>query len=256
MLELRLARGSLLKKVVESIKDFVDDANFDFSATGLYVQTMDSYEAAMVELLLRREGFVHYRCDRKISIGVNFENMSEMLECAKEDDVITLKADDVSGDLIFVFENPAQDIITEFKMKILDIRRQHLAIPETEYDATVRMSSLKFAKVCKNLFCIGNKVVISVTNEGVRFSTSGDSGSTATIFCRQNTTTDKPEDATVIEMKREVSLPFLLSFLCKITKATALSNAVTLSFCAEFPLRVEYKIAEMGYIRFHLSPRI
>ncbi|EYU35200.1 hypothetical protein ABFS82_06G123000 [Erythranthe guttata] len=246
MLELRLARGSLLKKVVEAIKDFVDDANFDFSATGLYVQTMDSYEAAMVELLLRRDGFVHYRCDRKISIGVNFENMSEMLEGAGEDDVITLKADDGSSDLTFVFENPAQDIITEFKMKILD----------TEYDATVRMSSLRFAKVCKNLFCIGKKVVISVTNEGVRFSTSGDSGSTTTIFCRQNTTADKPEDATVIEVKREMSLLFLLSFLCKITEATPLSNTVTLSFCTEFPLRVEYKIAEMGYIRFHLSPKI
>nr|GEV17996.1 proliferating cell nuclear antigen [Tanacetum cinerariifolium] len=68
MLELRLVQGSLLKKVMESIKDLVNDANFDCSATGFSLQAMDSSHVALVSLLLRSEGFEHYRCDRNMNL--------------------------------------------------------------------------------------------------------------------------------------------------------------------------------------------
>lgn len=42
--------------------------------------------------------------------------------------------------------------------------------------------------VCHLVMCV--VVVISVTKEGVKFSTKGDIG-TANIVCRQNTTVDK-----------------------------------------------------------------
>ncbi|PKI46635.1 hypothetical protein CRG98_032977, partial [Punica granatum] len=38
--------------------------------------------------------------------------------------------------------------------------------------------------------------------------------------------------------------------------ATPLSNQVTLSLSSDLPVVVEYKIAEMGYIRFYLAPKI
>mmetsp|Transcript_7011 Transcript_7011/g.43045 ORF Transcript_7011/g.43045 Transcript_7011/m.43045 type:complete len:104 (+) Transcript_7011:241-552(+) len=69
MFEARLVQGSLLKKVLESVKDLVTDANFDCSATGFSLQAMDSSHVALVSLLLRSEGFEHYRCDRNISMG-------------------------------------------------------------------------------------------------------------------------------------------------------------------------------------------
>jgi proliferating cell nuclear antigen len=38
MFEARLLQGSLLKKIIESIKDLVTDANLDCSATGMTLQ--------------------------------------------------------------------------------------------------------------------------------------------------------------------------------------------------------------------------
>ena len=107
MLELRLVQGSLLKKVLESIKDLVNDANFDCSATGFSLQAMDSSHVALVALLLRSEGFEHYRCDRNLSMGMNLNNMSKMLKCAGNDDIITIKADDGSDTVTFMFESPS-----------------------------------------------------------------------------------------------------------------------------------------------------
>lgn len=248
MLELRLVQGSLLKKVMEALKDLVTDANFDCSASGFSLQAMDSSHVALVALLLRAEGFEHYRCDRNISMGMNLANMSKMLKCAGNDDIITIKADDGSDTVTFMFESPNQDKIADFEMKLMDIDSEHLGIPEAEYHAIIRMPSAEFARICRDLSSIGD-------TEGVKFSTRGDIG-TANIVCRQNTTVDKPEDATVIEMNEPVSLTFALRYMNSFTKATPLSNTVTISLSSELPVVVEYKIAEMGYIRFYLAPKI
>ncbi|GFY84538.1 proliferating cellular nuclear antigen 1 [Actinidia rufa] len=358
MFELRLVQGSLLKKVMEAIKDLVNDANFDCSTTGLSMQAMDSSHVALVAFLLRSEGFEHYRCDRNISMGINLANMAKMLKCAGNDDIVTVKADDGTDSVTFMFESPstqtltpfplylsghgldaldqltfswarrssrlrllcssltysywismnsigvggtqdrpwgdeyedewmkledrwfrltmpnmdlcfitsvccvdedlyieAQDKIADFEMKLMDIDSEHLGIPEAEYDAIVRMPSAEFARICKDLSSIGDTVVISVTKEGIKFSTRGDIG-TANIVCRQNTSIDKPEEATIIEMKEMVSLTFALRYMNSFAKATPLASQVTISLSSDLPVVVEYKIAEMGYIRFYLAPKI
>lgn len=75
MFEARLVQGNLLKKVLESIKDLVTDANFDCSQNGFALQAMDSSHVSLVALLLRSDGFEHYRCDRNMTMGMNLANM-------------------------------------------------------------------------------------------------------------------------------------------------------------------------------------
>ena len=80
MFEARLVQGSLLKKVLESIKDLVTDANFDCSGNGFALQAMDSSHVSLVALLLRADGFEHYRCDRNMTMGMNLSNMVRATE--------------------------------------------------------------------------------------------------------------------------------------------------------------------------------
>ena len=55
----------------------------------------------------------------------------------------------------------------------------------------MRMPAGEFQRIMKDLSSIGDTVVISVTKDGVKFSTSGDIGS-ANVTVRQNTSVDKP----------------------------------------------------------------
>eukprot|EP00850_Spirogloea_muscicola_P005211 SM000023S07667 [mRNA] locus=s23:769223:770609:- [translate_table: standard] len=255
MFEARLLQGSLLKKVLDAIKDLVTDANFDCSSSGFSLQAMDSSHVALVALLLRSEGFEHFRCDKNLSMGMNINNMAKMLKCAGNEDIITVKADDEGDSVTFMFESPNQDRISDFEMKLMDIDSEHLGIPETEYDALIRMPSAEFLRICRDLSTIGDTVVISVTKEGVKFSTGGDIGS-ANIVLRQNTSADKPEEQTIVEMREPVSLTFALRYFNSFTKASPLSASVTISMSTNRPVAVEYKIANMGYIRFYLAPKI
>lgn len=52
---------------------------------------MDSSHVALVSMLLRNDGFEHYRCDRNLSLGINLASMAKILKCAGNDDIVTLK---------------------------------------------------------------------------------------------------------------------------------------------------------------------
>jgi proliferating cell nuclear antigen len=66
----------------------------------------------------------------------------------------------------------------------------------------------------------------------------------------------QPEEATIVEMQEPVSLTFALRYMNSFTKASSLSEQVTISLSSELPVVVEYKVVEMGYIRFYLAPKI
>jgi len=178
-----------------------------------------------------------------------------MLKCAGTDDAITMRAEDGADVVTFLFESPTGERISEFELKLMDITTENLGIPDTEYSATVHMSSTEFKRICADLSSIGDTVEISVTKDGVKFATSGDIGA-ANVICRQNNAVDKPDEQTAIDMQEPVALTFALRYLNSFTKATSLSGSVVVKLSKELPVVVEYKIADMGHVRYYLAPKI
>jgi proliferating cell nuclear antigen PCNA len=103
MFEARMTEGGMLKKITEAMKDLVTEANFDCSTTGISLQAMDSSHVSLVGLLLRADGFDHFRCDRNISLGINLGSMGKVLKCCNNDDIVTLKAEDNADAMTFMF---------------------------------------------------------------------------------------------------------------------------------------------------------
>ena len=109
----------------------------------------------------------------------------------------------------------------------MDIDSEHLGIPETEYKCNVRLPSAEFQRIIRDLGVLGDTCSISVTKEGIKFSSSGDLG-TGNIILKHNTTVDKDEDAVVIDMQEPVELNFAIRYLNLFTKATALGPVSSL----------------------------
>eukprot|EP01096_Ripella_sp_DP13-Kostka_P016525 TRINITY_DN807_c0_g1_i1.p1 TRINITY_DN807_c0_g1~~TRINITY_DN807_c0_g1_i1.p1 ORF type:complete len:262 (+),score=161.89 TRINITY_DN807_c0_g1_i1:79-864(+) len=256
MFEAKLQQASLLKKILESIKDLVNDANFDCSSEGIALQSMDSSHVSLVAMLLRSQGFVEYRCDRNIALGINLGSMSKILKCAGNDDSVTIKADDEGDKVTFIFENPKGDKVSTFELKLIEIDSETLSIPETDYKAVVSVPASDFQKVCRDLTILGDTVSISCTKGSIRFSVSGDLGSGNTEL-RQTTDIDsKPEETVTISLEEPVNLSFALRYLNFFTKATGLANTVTLSISPDIPVMLEYPMTDLGYVRYYLAPKI
>merc|ERR1719265_2012485 len=133
-----MTSGGMPKKLTEAMKDLVTEANFDCSTTGVSLQAMDSSHVSLVALLLRADGFDHFRCDRNISLGINLGSMGKVLKCCDNADAMT-----------FMFENQSQDRISDFELKLMDIDSEHLGIPETEYKAQIKLPASEFQRICR-----------------------------------------------------------------------------------------------------------
>ncbi|XP_046747773.1 proliferating cell nuclear antigen [Diprion similis] len=255
MFEARLVQSAILKKVLEAIKDLLTEATFDCSDSGIQLQAMDNAHVSLVSLNLRSDGFDKYRCDRNLSMGMNLGNMTKIMKCAGAEDTVTMKAQDNADVVAFMFESKNQEKVSDYEMKLMNLDQEHLGIPETDYSCIVKMPSQEFARICRDLSQFGESMAISCTKEGVKFSSAGDIGS-ANIKLAQTANVDSEEEAVVIEMQEPVSLTFACRYLNSFTKATPLSAQVQLSMSSDVPLVVEYKIGELGHIRYYLAPKI
>ncbi len=65
---------------------------------------MDNSHVALVAVKLLASGFKRYRCDRAIPLGVNLGSLTKVLKCAKDDDILTLKATDDADILSLTYE--------------------------------------------------------------------------------------------------------------------------------------------------------
>ncbi|KAJ0083882.1 hypothetical protein Patl1_31176 [Pistacia atlantica] len=76
-------------------------------------------------------------------MGMNLDNLSKVLKISGNDDIITIKAEDYSDTVTFIFESPSGGKIFDSKMSLMDI----------SYFAA-----------------IGDSIVIAATEEGAKFS--------------------------------------------------------------------------------------
>ncbi|KAF8324712.1 proliferating cell nuclear antigen, N-terminal domain-containing protein [Cantharellus anzutake] len=174
MFEAKLEAANVIKKVLEAAKELVTDANFECNDEGLNLQAMDNSHVALVAVKLQKDGFKQYRCDHAMPLGVNLGSLTKVLKCAKDDDEVTLRADDNADVLLLKFEAKNTDRVAEYEMKLMDIDTDTLGIPDTEYDAKVSMPAGEFQRICRELSQLGESVRIEVTKEGIRFNSEGD----------------------------------------------------------------------------------
>lgn len=256
MFECTLEQGEILKKLVAAIGDLVENANFDCTEEGISLQAMDSSHVSLVSLFLGSDGFVDYRTDRQLALGINMGNLQKILKCSGAKDSISLKASDDGDTIQFVFESEDKDRVSTFDMKLMDIDSEHLGIPETEYKCVVKMSGSEFQRICRDMAMLGDTVSIAATKEGVKFSVAGDIGKGDMTLKNDSTADKNSEDAVMIELEEPVEQTFALRYLNFFTKATPLSKTVSLSMSPEVPLVVEYKVENLGHIRYYLAPKI
>lgn len=252
---------------------------------------MDSSHVALSAVELRADGFEEYRCDRPMSIGMAITSLTKVLRSANNNDILNMRKADNADSLHLMFEGVSSDRIGEFDLKLMDIDTEHLGIPDTEYDAVVKLSSNEFARICRDLSNVGESVKITITKEGVTFSTEGEigdarmtlkqgSGSSARLDDDEDDVDPLDEDderlgkkrktssaagsssavagAVVpveIQLEKAVALTFSVQYLVNFTKAAPLASAVTLHMADKVPLLVEFAF-ENGHVRYYLAPKL
>lgn len=247
MFQAQLPRCLLIKKVIEAIKDLLVDGSWECTNEGMSLQEMDSSHVILISLLLKRDGFDKYVCERNVTISTKISSMLKILKCSNNNDRLTMTAKDVHPDT-FTFTFESTDRIAEYDLKLLDLEYNILTIPDMDHSCIINLPSTEFRQICKDLSLMGSTVNIYCTTDAkVKFSASGDVGTgNVTLGCTEN-------DAITVKIREPVVLTFSLQYMNLIAKATIVSERVSLYLTQDAPLMAEYEMVDMGYIRYYLA---
>lgn len=259
MFSAHVKEASTFKKVIDSIKDLVTEANFLCTSDGLQMQAMDKSHVALICLTLLSEGFIEYDCPSDFTLGLNVSLLSKILKCAENNDSLRLEAD-ADGDCLNVtFESPNGQRKSTFEMRRTTLDGDQVEIPDAEYQCSVKMPCSQFKKVVSDLGLLGETCSLEVKKGEVVFSLSSEVGGNAQFALKEDRTSKREMDQTCIDVDeddRRVKMAFAVSYLNQFAKTSGISEQVGFFMSDGMPLYITYDMGEIGSVGYYLAPKI
>ncbi|CAD8117456.1 unnamed protein product [Paramecium sonneborni] len=253
MFEAKFKNGLLFKRLIDVFKEMVISANLECDETGILLQGMDIKYSCMLTLRISLNGFLKYICDKQIKIRLKIQNFQTILKCSENEDQITLKSQyEDPKTLSIIFESKKR--ISEFQLNLLNNDEEQFGIPFFEHNSIIKMPSIEFIKICRELANINEYINIETEQDKIKFSVKGE---IILGHIQMNTFYSfRPEERVICEVIEPVNLMFEVKFLNQFNVASTLFNSITLLLSQDLPLVVEHLIEDIAILRLYLAPKI
>lgn len=186
-------------------------------------------------------------------LGLQLEQLCKVLRCASLNDTITLQAQDSADKLNITLQSKADDRISNFVVRLIDIDADVFTIPSKTYNCVVKMPSNEFQRIIRELSGLSDTVGIEINQDGITFS-SDSHQSSGMIQLKPSSL----EDGQKVQIKAEKSIKqfFAVRYLLSVAKGCTISDSVVLMIATDIPLVCEYKVENLGNLRFYVAPKI
>ena len=225
---------------------------------GLIIKEVNKAGYILVYSKLDADKFDKYKYNyhkKKITIGVNLDNLLIILKCMSNMDKMTWALDDEDiNKLIIILENTDKKEKKIFRLNLSDLDDEKLEIDPIDFPYAAYFPATDFHKYCKDMSLITEKIEIKCMNNKVSFGIKG------ADICDADFEISETNGGLSIEIntnnKNEiVQGVFSLKWLNVFTKCTNLSPQVVLYLKNDYPLIIQYLVAALGEVKFVLSQK-
>jgi len=232
------------KAILSAISTLVEEATFEATAEGLSFRGMDPSHVALIDISWPNSAFEKYECDGDIKFGVRIDEFSKLIKRADKTDSITISIADTLLE-ISIGKNK------QYKMRLIESSATDTPLPKIPYDAKMELATTLFDKILGDVQVVSDYLTIKTAQEKAEFSGKGDSGEALISLQKQQ------DELSEISIKEESIGTYSLEYLNPIVKAVGTaSGSIVCEYSSAKPLRIEFKVANMGRIHFYLAPRV
>ena len=233
------------KAIISAISTLVEEATFEATVEGVSFRGMDPSHVALIDISWPNSAFEKYSCDGDIKFGVRIDEFSKLIKRAEKSDGVEINISDDSMLHVSVGKNK------KYKMRLIESSASDTPLPKISYDSKITLSSSRLDKILGDIDVVSDYLSIKTTQKNVEFSGKGDAGE-ATINLEKDM-----EDVEDISVSQESSGTYSLEYLDPIVKAVGgTADSIICEFSTEKPLRIEFKVTNIGRIHFYLAPRV
>ena len=233
------------KAIISAISTLVEEATFEATVEGVSFRGMDPSHVALIDISWPNSAFEKYSCDGDIKFGVRIDEFSKLIKRAEKSEGIEINISDDNMLRVSIGKNK------KYKMRLIESSASDTPLPKISYDSKIALSSAKLDKILGDIDVVSDYLSIKTTSKNVEFSGKGDAGE-AIINLEKN-----EEELLDISVSQESSGTYSLEYLDPIVKAVGgTADSIICEFSTEKPLRIEFKVANIGRIHFYLAPRV
>ena len=139
----------------------------------------------------------------------------------------------------------------KYKMRLIESSASDTPLPKIPYDTKISLTSSSFDKVLGDVQVVSDYLTVDAKESQAEFSGKGDSGEVNIVLEKSK------DELTELDVKADSSGTYSLEYLNPIVKAVGTSvETITCEFSSSKPLRIEFKVANIGRIHFYLAPRV
>ena len=206
---------------------------------------MDPSHVALIDISWPNSAFEKYSCDCDIKFGVRIDEFSKLIKRAEKNESIEINISADSMLHVSIGKNK------KYKMRLIESSASDTPLPKISYDSKIALSSARFDKILGDIEVVSDYLSIKTTSKNVEFFGKGDSGEAA-INLEKDT-----EEIQEISVNQESVGTYSLEYLNPIVKAVGgTADSITCEISTEKPLRIEFKVTNIGRIHFYLAPRV
>lgn len=234
----------LFRDSVATIAELIDEGEFKIKKDGIELLASDRAVVAVVDFRFPSSNFSVYEHESDRSIGINISSLLQVLKRAKSGDSMEMLLDE--NTLCINFSNGLR---RSFTIPLIEIRDEvpsgieKLAFPiNLELDPAILSDSIDDADL------VSDSMVFEVDQQKVLLKAQNDSSSTETKI--------EADGGISINTEKAAKARYSLDYLKKMIKAKKISDKVSLSFDASYPMRIVFGSPDKALMTFILAPRI
>ncbi len=246
-MKLVLAEPKYFKDSMSIISELVSEVKIKVGKDALEVVAMDPANVAMVVFKLLSSGFTKYEVKEHVEIGLNLNNLKQVLRRANSDDIVSLETTDDSKFKIELKGNTTRS----FSLPILDLDEKEQRVPELSFPLTITTQASVLAQAIDDVSVVAESVTFLCEKDHLFIKAEGDL-SKAFIDIHSDDVTAIKVDKADAKFKAKYSLEYLK----KMISAGKVSDKVSLHFNTDYPLKLEYKVTDRLLLSFILAPRV
>ena len=233
------------KAVISAVSTLVEEATFEATVEGISFRGMDPSHVALIDINWPNTAFERFECDGDIKFGVRIDEFSKLIKRADKNNAIEISITDDNMLLVTIGKNK------KYKMRLIESSASDTPLPKIPYDSKITLSASTFDKILGDVQVVSDYLTINSSKSQAEFSGKGDSGEVNIVLGKNK------EELTELEVKADSSGTYSLEYLNPIVKAVgATVEEITSEFSTSKPLRIEFKVANLGRIHFYLAPRV
>ena len=233
------------KAVISSITTLVEEATFEATVEGITFRGMDPSHVALIDISWPNSAFEKYNCDSDIKFGVRVDEFSKVIKRAEKNESIEISISDDNMLQILIGKNK------KWSMRLIEGSASDTPLPKISYDSKIGLSSSTFDKILGDIDVVSDYLSIKTAPNNAEFSGKGDSGEAVINFEKGM------EGLEEITVNQECTGTYSLEYLNPIVKAMGnTSDSIICEFSSGKPLRIEFKVSNIGRIHFYLAPRV